>query len=476
MERDCISRSADTVKSADGQTSLSALVQHDSSPTDDVSDIFTNTNFSRRRQASDYFLSHVVGIAPPIHFSHLSTDSDRNSEATISQSFTGSDDEGSYYEKENGRVYNSRSLLTDRPLVKRSYGRSLCCRSCLPITGLLSLVLAVLVLLPLLMYHETDCKSFLAKSPEKVVSELPLKRFRSSISDADKQRLRLHQVRMLGTHNSYHIAPPPPLSWLSHEWRYTHASLRDQLELHGVRSIELDLHQVGDSLYIYHVQLFDYRTHCYCLEECLVQVKNWMDTRRRAETSTGDASYGHEPLTVFFEAKTKFVEDRRAGLRGGFFDYDLLESVIASVFDPEDIFSPLEVQRNYSSVSEALIKTRGTAWPTLEEAHNKIMFVMYDYFPESEQSVIGKRNILFSAVPDKTFKPDSIHPRTSFVIVDDPYESRETAESALDKGFIVRMRSDDKAYLNENRTRTAIEVGAQIIATDFEHIVKGWVY
>src|SRR5688572_25643522 len=52
---------------------------------------------------------------------------------------------------------------------------------------------------------------------------------------APDDRLRLHQLQALGTHNSYHLSP----GTLVKEWDYTHLPLDQQLAQQGVRKFEL---------------------------------------------------------------------------------------------------------------------------------------------------------------------------------------------------------------------------------------------
>lgn len=66
---------------------------------------------------------------------------------------------------------------------------------------------------------------------------------------ANAQDVRLNQVQVIGTHNSYHIAPHPDLMQLiqltgkrlAESLDYSHRPLVEQLETLGVRQIELDL-------------------------------------------------------------------------------------------------------------------------------------------------------------------------------------------------------------------------------------------
>lgn len=61
---------------------------------------------------------------------------------------------------------------------------------------------------------------------------------------------RLNEVQVIGTHNSYHIAPHPSLAAMirrrdpsaADSLEYTHRPLAEQLDRLGIRQIELDLY------------------------------------------------------------------------------------------------------------------------------------------------------------------------------------------------------------------------------------------
>jgi hypothetical protein len=57
--------------------------------------------------------------------------------------------------------------------------------------------------------------------------------------------VRLNQIQVLGTHNSYHLAPEPPmlaaLGPRARDIEYSHRPLTEQLSALGVRKFELDV-------------------------------------------------------------------------------------------------------------------------------------------------------------------------------------------------------------------------------------------
>ena len=78
--------------------------------------------------------------------------------------------------------------------------------------------------------------------------------------------LTIEALQVIGTHNSYHIAPAIAFD-ASH--KYTQLPLDQQLA-GGVRGLELDLHLRSDGVFeIYHISIIDPNTTCSTLSDCL---------------------------------------------------------------------------------------------------------------------------------------------------------------------------------------------------------------
>ena len=185
--------------------------------------------------------------------------------------------------------------------------------------------------------------------------------------------LTLDHVQVKGTHNSYHIQPLIPFD-ASHE--YTHPSLDVQLEDHGVRAFEIDLHRDGDELLVYHIFVIDQETTCDTLVDCLTTIDNWSDNNP-----------DHVPIMVWFE-----IKDSTGG--SPIDDLLLVDQTILEVFEPNEILTPDSVRGEYGSVREAL-ETEG--WPTLGEVRGKVMFMILNGGHESvgpyvsgETSLLGR--------------------------------------------------------------------------------------
>ena len=142
--------------------------------------------------------------------------------------------------------------------------------------------------------------------------------------------LRMNEIQVLGTHNSYHIQPLDSVLEvlasfvpdIALEIEYTHLPLAEQLD-RGVRQMELDLYADPDGgLYairrglsvvgedpepdlpelrepgfkVMHIQEIDFETHCLTFVTCLTQLKEW-----------SDANPTHLPITIMIDGKTAAI-------------------------------------------------------------------------------------------------------------------------------------------------------------------------
>ena len=143
--------------------------------------------------------------------------------------------------------------------------------------------------------------------------------------------LRLNEIQLKGTHNSYHRRPALPLS---REHDYEHPPLDEQLELHNVRVFELDVHlDREEGFRVYHLPVIDARSTCRRLVDCLGQMKTWSDHHPH-----------HVPLFVWIEPKDDVDVGRRID------DFDRLEAEILSVWPRERLITPDLVRRGSESL------------------------------------------------------------------------------------------------------------------------------
>lgn len=303
--------------------------------------------------------------------------------------------------------------------------------------------------------------------------------------------LRLNQIQVVGSHNSYHLAASAAETALRRQFigagddllQYSHAPLGEQFQEQKVRQIELDVFRddeggtfsdplireaAGEGPYdaamdepgtkVLHVQDVDYRSTCLSLVACLEAVETW-----------SDANPDHLPIAILLELKDDEVPI------GGFpfvvpepwdtASMDALDEEILSVVPREEIITPDDVRGEAATLEDAV---RNTGWPTLGESRGKVMFLMdnaggyrTDYLA-GHPSLDGR--VLFTnAEPGQD--------DAAFVKVNDARADEERIQDLVADGYVVRTRSDaETVEAREGDTSArdaAFRSGAQWVSTDY---------
>ena len=306
--------------------------------------------------------------------------------------------------------------------------------------------------------------------------------------------LKLNQIQVIGTHNSYHAGIPPNASKLWQEKNpqlfdgldYQHRPLTEQFDS-GVRQIELDVfadskggryaHPNGPNLVaaahlppdppfdphgvmlkpgfkVMHIQDLDYVSTCQPFVACLKEVRLW-----------SHAHPHHIPIFILVETKQgKAHPPEQPTVPETFTSatFDALDAEIRSVFPPREMITPDDVRGHYKTLNEAIL---AGDWPTLASARGKVVFLM-DQRPvgpvylEGHPSLRGR--VLFTnAVPGE--------PDAAFTEMNDGPADKIT--ELVRQGYLVRARTDSdtkQARTDDTTTRDAmIASGAQILSTDY---------
>ena len=240
--------------------------------------------------------------------------------------------------------------------------------------------------------------------------------------------VRLNEIQLLGTHNSYHIAPAPPmlaaLGARARDIEYTHRPLVEQLSQLGIRKFELDvfadpeggrfatpaafrmvkgLDPVGPELRergfkVLHTQDVDYRTTCATLKACLVAIRDWSRSNPR-----------HVPIMVMIEAKDAPLKDPDGvgfvqPVPIGVAEFRALDAEVRSVFDDDHVITPDRVRGKHRTLAEA-VKSDG--WPALRAARGKVLFALdntdahRDDYLRDNPSLEGRVLFVSSAPPER---------------------------------------------------------------------------
>jgi hypothetical protein len=320
---------------------------------------------------------------------------------------------------------------------------------------------------------------------------------------AAAEPLRLNQVQVIGTHNSYHIAPAPAVMQLiasagkgrAEGLEYTHRPLPEQFETLGIRQVELDVFAdpVGGlfaapaaykllksqgkdpgpdpnaggeltrpGLKVLHVQDVDFRSTVPTFAAGLAQIRDW-----------SKAHPTHVPILVLVELK----DEANALLRTKpvKFDAEQLDGVDAAIraaFAPGHLLTPDDVRGPGASLREAVT---GRGWPTLDAARGKVMFALdneglirYLYL-KGHPGLKGRA--MFAAVAEDD-------PAAAWFKVNEAVKDFDRTQRLVKAGFLVRTRADvDTAEARANdptRRDKALASGAHFISTDYPEPRAGW--
>ena len=326
-----------------------------------------------------------------------------------------------------------------------------------------------------------------------VLAALSLRTAHAQAPGADGA-LKLNQIQVIGTHNSYHagIAPNESKLWQTKYANafkgldYQHQPLPQQFDS-GVRQIELDVyadnkgglyahpsgpvsvaaaHLPADPEFdpnglmarpgfkVMHVQDVDYRSTCQPFTGCLEQIRQW-----------SHAHPGHIPIFILVETKEGKPRGEHHMTEPEPFTssvFDALDAEIRSVFPPEELITPDDVRGHYETLNQAVLAGN---WPTLASARGKVVFLMDQrhvgpIYLQGHPSLRGR--VLFTnAEPGE--------PDAAFIERNDGPAADISA--LVRKGYLIRARTDSdtkQARVNDTTTRdTMISSGAQLLSTDY---------
>ena len=307
---------------------------------------------------------------------------------------------------------------------------------------------------------------------------------------------RINEIQVVGTHNSYHVAPHPNVQGLlgskgrmaAKALDYTHRPLAEQFSDLGIRQIELDLfadplgkHYANPGarkllrglgkdpgpdpaadgslgapgFKVFHIQDFDYLTTVKTFREALGQVRAWSAENPR-----------HVPILVLVELK----DDPIAALPTrpvpfGKSDLDAIDDEIRRAFAPGQFFAPDDLRGSRETLPEAI---RLDGWPTIESSRGKVLFALdnedalRDLYLDGHPALRGRA--MFSSVPPG-------HPAAAWMKRNDPVAGFDEIRSLVKAGYLVRTRADADTVEGRkddpSRREKALASGAQFVSTDF---------
>jgi hypothetical protein len=292
--------------------------------------------------------------------------------------------------------------------------------------------------------------------------------------------LRLNELQVIGTHNSYHVAPDAGARSLiglfskrgAEAWDYSRETLDLQLDA-GLRHFELDVYADPEGgryvrqgapaedpmrepgMKVLHVPGIDAGSAHPTLVGALTAIRDWSLAHPR-----------HVPVMVLLELKDS--ADNPLWKKPLPFDRARMEAVeaeILTVFEREQLFLPDDLRGKSATLREAVLEK---GWPTVDALRGKVLFCLDNEgrhratYLEGNPSLEGR--LLFASVPRE-------HPAAAWMKRNDPVGGFDEIQSLVREGFLVRTRADSdtkEARANDTTRRDqALASGAQFVSTDF---------
>ena len=327
----------------------------------------------------------------------------------------------------------------------------------------------------------------------------------SSDSKISADELKMNEVQIIATHNSYHLHTDKAIfRFLKNlygmhllpdglnpaELDYTKDPLSVQLGKYNVRGLELDVwsdpeggrfyHRKGKAIVwkrtasgiealkkpgfkIMHIPDFDFNTTNFTFVDALQEIKKW-----------SEANPQHLPLFINVESETETAGDHKQAPKGlthaAPFDsaaLDALDNEVKSVFGQnlDNVITPDKVRGNYATLEQAVLAGN---WPTIGAARGKVVFIIDQHknvgelYKTGHPSFKGRAMFVYERGPGT--------PEAAFLIYNNPTRQNEIMD-AVKKGYIVRTRADAGTDEARNGSYTDMDAafasGAQIISTDY---------
>lgn len=311
----------------------------------------------------------------------------------------------------------------------------------------------------------------------------------SSCLQAQNKDLKINQIQVIGSHNSYRQtiesnlyntiqakAPNRSLKGLE----YDHISITEQLKM-GLRNLEIDIYvdtkggkyahpkgldiakstQAYDptgimkrpGFKVFHMPDIDFRTSCLTFAICLQELKKW-----------SDANPDHIPVFITLEPKdgeASFLGTKPEDFTAA--QFDAVDAIIRQELGDDKLITPDRVRGKYATLEEAVLHNN---WPSLKEAQGKFLFILDNNGAKRDLYILNHPS-LKGRVVFVNAEPGTAEAATLFR--NNPEDA--SISDLIKKGYIVRTRADADTKEARNNDYSHFEdakkSGAQIITTDY---------
>jgi hypothetical protein len=314
-------------------------------------------------------------------------------------------------------------------------------------------------------------------------------------------QVRLNEIQVGGTHNSYHVEAPKAEEQLrgavapadERTLEYDHPALPIQLSTQHVRQVELDIHldskgglfahpylrqllhegplpyqaeMEKPGIKVLHIHDVDYLSNCPTFIDCLQALKSWSDAHPK-----------HLPIMVLVTVLIASITTLPANLQVHEEQWTAavmpeIDRTIRSVLPAADLITPDDVRGRHPSLEQAL---RGRGWPTVARSRGRFLFTMDNHEPYRSrylQAFPEVRHAVLFVDADPPGPGVGVEPWRAFVEMTDPTGADQAIiQRLVREGYVVRTRADaDTVQARSNDTSVrdaALASGAQWVSTDY---------
>ncbi len=286
------------------------------------------------------------------------------------------------------------------------------------------------------------------------------------IEKALSEGVKLNEIAVMGTHNSYQLLGTLPKRGLMKTLQiisfgvvenkavFEMDTFTEQLE-QGIRNLEIDIETVDDegdiSFIVTHSAIIDNVSSAYNLAKGLEEIAMWSDNNP-----------GHLPIYLLIEPKDDVLSINN--MKNFSLEYALeFDKVLRQVLG-DRLLTPAQAMGEYESFEEM---RKADDWPALTQVAGKIIVLMHPCSVTQEYidtDISIKTQAMFPMLRfgdiDKTY--------ASFILDNDPVGAAENNKKTVDENnLMVRTRADDYPDFSDERYNFADNCGSHIITTDY---------
>lgn len=286
------------------------------------------------------------------------------------------------------------------------------------------------------------------------------------IEKAFSEGVKLNEIAVMGTHNSYQLLGTLPKRGLMKTLQiisfgvvenkavFEMDTFTEQLE-QGIRNLEIDIETVDDegdiSFIVTHSAIIDNVSSAYNLAKGLEEIAMWSDNNP-----------GHLPIYLLIEPKDDVPSINN--MKNFSLEYALeFDKVLRQVLG-DRLLTPSQAMGEYESFEEM---RKADDWPDLTQVAGKIIVLMHPCNVTQEYidtDISIKTQAMFPMLRfgdiDKTY--------ASFILDNDPAGAAENNKKTVDENnLMVRTRADDYPDFSDERYNFADNCGSHIITTDY---------